>query len=668
MTTFWTLENVGEAGGAEKPLADWGIDDVVATFASQAEETAELMLNGRRYDAAYLFQYQTTVIVRRDRVRAPDGTFTGGTPWFQGLVAHPTSSATGRNERAGCSLVGPWWYLDQRGFEQTYKLFQGWSTPDDPRTDPTFITITTARIFLGSEIFGGKLNTGEQIIEALTWALKPFVDAAAPPPFQIGSVTLAVDAPVDEVKNITCAEAVRKMMRWSPDSVAWFDHSTVPPTFNCQRRADLAPFNLDVSATKPASIEVIPRTDLLRPYVRVQFERTNTIQGTSALEVIEQKYPDPLPTGALEQFGGVPIVVDLRGFVIARQTATIETTPIDTSSNDWWLAHEPDYKAAVENGRVESLVIDPASVQIVTENGETDLNLPNELIGGTPADWIPGTFQRLTARCKARVKYANKGELPDKTFSFQFVSTDAVSGEYSVGQDEAGDPIPVNLARDLYTAVSVLQYEGRISFQRAECGGLARPGHALNVLGTAQSGWATMLALVQRTTESIQHGVTEFEFGPPGYLSAGDLVSLLRVARTRQIVNPTSMRSNSYGGSGRSAIWGSKTARANSSNANGNWEKIVASGAPNPLATSDPSKKGEAILNGVDKEIILRGAAGDGDLKLKLGAAGVIGTIMGKHVEFRETRGCDPMTGAPRYCMIPRSEWYDTPMTNIYDV
>lgn len=39
------------------------------------------------------------------------------------------------------------------------------------------------------------------------------------------------------------------------------------------------------------------------------------------------------------------------------------------------------------------------------------------------------------------------------------------------------------------------------------------------------------------------------------------------------------------------------------------------------------------------------------------------GTTMGKDIQLRETKGCDD-DGNPQYCMIPRSEWYSTPITS----
>lgn len=58
-----------------------------------------------------------------------------------------------------------------------------------------------------------------------------------------------------------------------------------------------------------------------------------------------------------------------------------------------------------------------------------------------------------------------------------------------------------------------------------------------------------------------------------------------------------------------------------------------------------------------------------GSVSLKLGAAPgsvVAGTFitMGKEIKLRETVGCDPTTGDPRYCVMLRSEWYVTALTS----
>lgn len=58
-----------------------------------------------------------------------------------------------------------------------------------------------------------------------------------------------------------------------------------------------------------------------------------------------------------------------------------------------------------------------------------------------------------------------------------------------------------------------------------------------------------------------------------------------------------------------------------------------------------------------------------GSVKLTLGNdPGTVpaspGTNMGKEIKFRETQGCDPDTGEPKFCMMLRSEWYNTALTS----
>ena len=109
------------------------------------------------------------------------------------------------------------------------------------------------------------ITTGQQIIEALNWALKPFTDAGAPAPFQVGTVSPALLPPFTEVRDITCAEVLHKMLRWSPDAVTSFDYTTSPPTFHCDVRANLETQPLALNGGDLIrDLRVNPRYDLLR--------------------------------------------------------------------------------------------------------------------------------------------------------------------------------------------------------------------------------------------------------------------------------------------------------------------------------------------------------------------------------------------------------------------
>lgn len=663
MATYWTIENAG----TEQTLEAWGLDRVTAAFASQAADGLQLWSAERAYDAAYLFAYKSNVIVRRDResTTGAANSFSGGAGYFSGIVAHPSLRASGRSEGQGCIIIGPWWYLEERGFKQSYNAFVSWTLP----AAPVYETKYTSHIFLNNALNAlgdptvTKINSGAQILEALNWALKPFVDAAAAPPFQIGTVDLAVDPPIDEVKNITCAEVIRKMLRWSPDAVAWFDHSTTPPTFHCRRRANLTAFNLDTTTQRPMDINIVPRHDLQRPYIHIQYERINTINGAQFLQVIDDIYPNPAPTAVIDQFAGVPFVLDLRGSVSNSQSVTIECATINAASSAWWLDHLSELKSGLANGRLASVTIDPASVRYTREDGSETSTLPwPRELKGLAADWVPATFERLTVTVKATVVSKNGHTQPDRTLSFALVATDANSGTYSTNAgSSSGDPIPVNLAKDMYDALSVLQFEGALEFQKQELGNLPKLGHKLNLLGTALAGLDTMQALVYRVSEDVFTRTTQIEFGPPSYLNAGDLVSLFHVSRNRLILNSPLMR-NGYTGGG-SGTLGSRPGRENSSSADGNPLKIVASGSTDPGNETDVNKQGVVQLHGgqggttiVYPSVTIYAAPANGSFTMK--AAPNEGTF-GQEVKGRWTRGCDPLTGAPRYCVMPRSNWIE---------
>jgi hypothetical protein len=238
--------------GTEKLLADWGLTRVQRRLVSQGVDELTFTAEGTPTDAAPVFANYSTITLYRNRLQATDGTFSGGTIWFVGLITQYPRAGSPEAESMAYKAVGPWWYLDNYVFQQPYQnIFLGYAVAGDPTT-AIYGQAYSSHLFLnqGNAVNAlTKITTGQQIIEALNWALKPFVTANAPLPFQIGTVSPDVDCPIDEVRDITCAEVIHKMLRWTPDAVTWFDYSTSPPTFHCQRRAELTTVNLDVSNT-----------------------------------------------------------------------------------------------------------------------------------------------------------------------------------------------------------------------------------------------------------------------------------------------------------------------------------------------------------------------------------------------------------------------------------
>jgi hypothetical protein len=241
----WTLAS----NGVEKLVADWGFTRLTRRLVSQGTDELTFIAEGAAADAGAAFMpFQDTVTLWRDRVKDAAGNWTGGEIWFTGLCLQVPRRGDPASESNSYKIAGPWWYLDTRVFEKTFNIFDHNASPGHP----VYAQVTFSHAFLNigpTQALSpfNMITTGAQIIEALTWALKPFTDVSASPPFQIGSVTPALFIAFEEVRDITCAEVIHKMLRWSPDAVTWFDYSTSPPTFHCKRRADLTTVNLPLN-------------------------------------------------------------------------------------------------------------------------------------------------------------------------------------------------------------------------------------------------------------------------------------------------------------------------------------------------------------------------------------------------------------------------------------
>jgi len=243
----WTLS----LNSTEKTVADWGFSHLRRRLVSQAADEFSLVCDGAAADAlSPLVPFQSILTLRRDRHQDASGNWIGGTIWFQGIVTQLPRHGSPGAESNTCRVAGPWWYLENRVFEKTFNILDHLAKPGD-LSSAVYVQKSFSHSFLyigPTQAFSqfNMITTGAQIVEALDWALKPFVDVSLPPPFQIGSVTPDLHVPFAEIRDLTCAEVIRMALRWSPDAVTWFDYSTNPPTFHCQTRSALPVVSLSL--------------------------------------------------------------------------------------------------------------------------------------------------------------------------------------------------------------------------------------------------------------------------------------------------------------------------------------------------------------------------------------------------------------------------------------
>ncbi|HZV33478.1 MAG TPA: hypothetical protein VFB72_02800, partial [Verrucomicrobiae bacterium] len=105
----WTIS----CNGTEKFLVDWGISQVTRRSISQGQDELVFKTDGTLCDSAPLFTpYGPWLTLWRDRTANGDGTFSGGTPWFQGIVVQVPRTGAPETESMMYKVAGPWWYLE----------------------------------------------------------------------------------------------------------------------------------------------------------------------------------------------------------------------------------------------------------------------------------------------------------------------------------------------------------------------------------------------------------------------------------------------------------------------------------------------------------------------------------------------------------------------------
>lgn len=314
----WTLE----FGGVEKELADWGLaaDSVQLTRTSAAADVLTVRQATADCLAALDFTFDAVAVFRRDRTGS--GTvWTGGSIYFVGRATVPQRRGAGAAESLQYRFHGPWFDLQRQIYHQSWYYYTG---------DPDHLgTYTTCEVFLGRKLDGTVWNSGEQITDALNWAISCGVL------LQVGTIDPVVNIFYVNARSVTCAEVIKTMLRNSPDAVCWFDYTTADgsgnplPTFHCRQLANLTAVTVTLGEDLFRGLELTPRYDLQVPSVVIHFKQTNTVDGQAYIAWSNQVAPAGADGTAR---GGEVHVVELEGFNRTTVRGSLTTRAIDAQA------------------------------------------------------------------------------------------------------------------------------------------------------------------------------------------------------------------------------------------------------------------------------------------------------------------------------------------------
>ncbi len=173
-----------------------------------------------------------------------------GARCFKGHVAEPRVGLSS----ASVTVFGPWWWME--------------------------------RISLSGDLQDGTGATGERTsyvfpTNGLRISVENLIDRMIEKgvPITRGTVSNMGNRVKMTLSNMSFAAALAELLRWSPDSVAWFDYSGATPALNVTRRPNLTRLTLTVGSSNIERIDIAPRLDQEVKRVRLNYVERNPTNG-----------------------------------------------------------------------------------------------------------------------------------------------------------------------------------------------------------------------------------------------------------------------------------------------------------------------------------------------------------------------------------------------------
>ena len=558
MPVVWKLS--APSTGTLTDAATLDVENLVLRRVNQAVDTLTFDDASTQFDAALRWPIATALVLARN-----DGS---DIVWFRGTVRDAQRIGNGSEMRIRYRVDGPWQWLERTPYLQLFKV------PSDP-TNPSSSLVNQARgrVVLGQAGDGTKVYLGGILGSILAQAI------SAGAPIAYSALTLNQYVPWEEATDLSCAEALQRVLRWRPDLVCWWDYTVNPPSLNFTPQASLSTISLAVqpAGTTDAgpyapleSVQLRTRPDLAITSAYLLYLQTNRDNEATWETVTVDKFP---ATGFSE---GAPDqllrTIQLAGSVAQSSVLTqkVNTDPIPsqltlagplTSGADfdvlrtWWRNHAQQLRAA--NIVIKSFATGIRQLEDGSAVGGVNVR---ELVQGAVTDWmednqsITTERQRVSIICEYEVTdpITSKVERMVSQLATTITATNAQTKTYAFTAAASYTPpeaVPTGLAQALYNAFSVAPHEGSVVLVEPDCSYAVTVGRALLLSGSLAA-WSTMQAIVQSAEYDLQLGRTVLQLGPPKQLGLADLIDVFRNNRSNPPVTSYLTRTTGKSGIG----------------------------------------------------------------------------------------------------------------------
>ena len=439
-----------------------------------------------------------------------------GTTVFRGTVATRVErQGRGTDRVEDVTVEGPWGLMARLVFRQEWKV---------AGANGAVVGASCSRLVLNQDALGVPQDMTAQVREIASYAAAKCGFAYAAANVDAGAQQL----PADEARDITCAAAIMRTLRFFPQTVCRFDYAPATPAF----LVSIPP----ASPTPAAYLASIPMTQ--RTYARTAHPVVGVDIATEGFDLVtgDGEADATLRSFSHQTAGETDSVDTLHIFLpLAKGSSStswesldVETIDASTYTNiNFWIQHHPalaGYSTALSaTNRVEFAASGSSNI--------TPSPLPWPRLTSTTV----GDLRRFGLHAEVvRMTGTFKLVTPDKeesvVLTLDWVCTDATTRTYTRqtgSSSTAGETLPAGLA-----AAILAQRGGEVTGEEATI----RLGDAFPTLGDADvvpDGAGSQALYLQSFEVDCYDLTARLHFGRPAHLSPEDMRDLLLGFRQR---------------------------------------------------------------------------------------------------------------------------------------
>lgn len=412
---------------------------------------------------------------------------------FRGTVEQITETAeSGSDAWQDAVASSAWSKMDRLVFQQYWRASNVWSS----------------NIILNQDSSGAPIGFKAQLNDIFAFAAERCGVTA-------GTLAGGQALPADEVRDLTCAQAVNRVLRWFPKKTVRLDYSGSTPAIEL------------IDTTTPAPwAEAVDKASVVRTYnahpiagVYIETVTTGTTDGAQYRILGSQKYPSDARADAVDVLHATVMLEGASSSSSYEQFRTNAETAASWNQAAWWVGKHPRlarYKNMGDIGKV-SLVSSARS-------GAADAAQYPNIAEASVEELTKFGLRARVETFTAHVKIADDDDIEeDVILQMKFVTSNVVSGKVyrrTVGSSStSGESIPSNLAQAIYEDRSG-------ALQALECG--VRLSGAFPKIGETYEG-----LILQGFEVDVADLTASCRFGQPDHLSPDDMAGMLTGFRNR---------------------------------------------------------------------------------------------------------------------------------------